>query len=210
MTIRRLAAACCLIALATPLSAVAPAAADETTRAIREAEKHYRQGDLGTAYTKLEDAAAGIARVLSARYARTFPGAPAGWRADPVQSSAKTKVQLGRGMQLSRNYFPLSGTGVAHAKILVDDRGVMAALVENIRKREAGKIGGAVAVPIPGGGTAYLRHQQRYRNASIALLIGRRFYITVSANRMDRPDLIVQQILKSWDFAALRRAGGLK
>ena len=113
-------------------------------------------------------------------------------------------------MSLSRNYVMPGATSVAKAELLVDDSGLVAGLIENLKKRGNSPRGGTRPIEIKGAGTAYLSGNPQSRYMTLSILIDRRFYIRISANRVDRPDVVVQQILKGWDFAALRKADGLK
>lgn len=79
MPLRRFSAAIFVLAFAA-----APALADDTAAAIRKAEKLYRQGNLGKAFDELEEATTLVARQLSVQYAKTFPPAPSGWRAQSI------------------------------------------------------------------------------------------------------------------------------
>ena len=210
MTIRQLMLAFCILAVAP-----GAARADEATDAMRNARALYGKGDLGGAYARIEDAAAAIARIYSVRYARTFPRAPQGWRAGAVESTAATKKHLGRGMQLSRTYRQTGGPGIVKATLIVDSSGLVATLIENLKKRGAGVHNGATPVSIRGAGTAYLVTMQKGRYATLSILVDRRYYIKVSTNRMDpsqatRPQDVVKTVLEGWNFAALRKAGGLR
>lgn len=194
------------LGLILPLSS--PAVADEATDAMKRADGFYRRNELGKAYKQLENAAAVIARRLSDRYAKAFPSAPAGWRAEPVASTARTKVQLGRGMVLSQ-LFTTAGKGVARVQMIADDRGIIAGMIENIQRLNKSGRRTSAPIAIEGGGTAYLHYKAGARTAFIGLLVERRFYITVRANRVADPDKIVTSLLAGFDYAALRKAGGL-
>lgn len=185
-----------------------PALADEVSSQLRQAETLARQGKSNAAYAALEKAGAAIIRRLSNQYAKTFPGAPDGWRAGPVQSSASGTINVGRGVSLRRSYAPNGRQAAAYAQLIADDQGIIATALkfENDQKLRARSR--STPVQIDGVGTAYLRFSPRYRNAVISMLIGGRFFLTVSANRIDSPD-VVKKIMKGWDFAALKKAGGI-
>lgn len=189
--------------------AAAPALADQPIDAIKEAQRLYQQGKLGTAYVKIEDAAAAIALRQSKQYAKTFPGAPAGWRADPFRSSAETKAQLGRGMQLSRQYTQSGGEAKATAMLIVDNRGLVAAMVKRLQNPATNKRRNLRPVSVDGVGTAYLDFSERFRMATISLLVGKTFYITIRVRGVDNPET-AKKLLMAWNFDALKKAGGLK
>lgn len=200
----------CAALIGGVLIATTPAAADDVAAQLKRAESLARQSKSAAAYAALEKAGAAIARRLSVQYAKTFPGAPQGWSAGPVQNSAKGgTVRLGRGVNLRRNYFPQGRKAGAYAQLIAHDRGMIASFA---KLRNDPKFKGrskSVPVEIAGVGTAYLQFSPKYRNAFISILIGDRFILTVSANRIDSPE-IVKKILMSWDFDALKKAGGIE
>lgn len=209
MTFRQILILPLTAAVGLAMVAGAPATADQTVNAIKDAQRLYRQGKLGNAYAKIEDAAAAIARRQSDRYAKTFPAAPDGWRADAVRSTADTKAQLGRGMQLSRSYTQIGGKAKATAMLIVDNQGLVAAMVKRLQDSATNKRRGVQPIAIAGVGTAYLDYSERFRMATISILVGKKFYVTIRVNNVDNPE-IAKTMVMAWNFAALKKAGGVQ
>lgn len=199
----------CVLALAAaPWLAAAPAAADDTTEAIRRAESFYKQGKLGEAFTQLEEAATLVARRLSAEYARTFSPTPAGWRAEAAQYSTKGKVWIGRGLSVRQNFFEKDGKGVLTAQLIVDDQGIIEA-IRRIKSAPAhAKAAKRTLVPVAGAGDAFVKFDQSRGVGDLYVFVAGRFYITITGQRVENRAFLTN-LLSAWDFAGLKRAAGV-
>jgi len=185
-----------------------PAFGDETTDAIRKAGAHYRQGSLGKAFTQSEMAATLIARRLAALYAKTFPGAPGGWRAQPIKSSIKGKARAGRGVILRRTYSQAGGQGKMTAELSVVANPAILAVMKGIKGAEAKRTKRAVA-PMRGAGNAFVKFNDARRTGDIFVFVAERFYITVRVQKAGSQELLTR-MLSSWNFAGLKKAAGMK
>ncbi|MDH3234924.1 MAG: hypothetical protein OEQ29_15495 [Alphaproteobacteria bacterium] len=204
MTLRTAAAVMCILCLVG-----APALADATSDAIKKAQVLYRQGKLGKSYTQLEEAAAAILQRMATQYARTYAAAPAGWTLPPyTPSSKKIKRQLGRGILLIRHYRQNTGSGVATAQMIIDNRGVVAGLIDVLSNPATVKRMKGTWVPIAGGGKAIVTYNASRKRGDIRLLVARRFYITITARNIESRAFLTN-LLSSWDFAGLRKTGGV-
>lgn len=204
MTFRNAAAVMCIVCLAG-----APALADATTDAMKKAQALYRQGKLGKSYTQLEEAAAAILHRLVTQYAKTYAPAPAGWTLPPHKSSSrKIKRQMGRGILLIRHYRQNAGGGVATAQMIIDDRGVVAGLIDVLSNPATVKRMKGTWVQIEGGGKAITTYNASRKRGNIRLLVARRFYISITASNIESRSFLTN-LLSSWDFARLRKTGGL-
>jgi len=204
MTLRHCCAAICILCLAG-----APALADETTDAMKKAQAFYRQGNLGKAYKQLEEAAAEIMHRLATLYAKIYPAAPQGWTLPPHKSSAKKSMRgLGRGILLIRHYRQNAGGGVATAQMIVDDRGIVAGLIDVLSNPATVKRMKGTWVPIEGGGKAIVTFNEARKRGNIRLLVARRFYITITARNIESRAFLTS-LLSAWDFAGLKKTGGM-
>jgi len=205
MLIRTVSAALCALCLSA-----APVSADPTTDAMKKAQAFYRQGELGKAYKALEAAAGEISFRLAKQYAATYAPAPKGWTLPPDKSLEKrVKRQLGRGILLIRHYRQNGGKGIATAQMIADDSGVVASLVETLSNPETVKRMKGEWVEIKGAGKAILEYYPSRKWGTIRLLLHRRFYISITAQRVENKAFLVN-LLSSWDFAALKKASGAK
>jgi hypothetical protein len=204
MTFRLASAVICVLCLNG-----APALADAAADAMTKAQALYRQGQLGKSYTQLEEAAAEILHRLASLYAGTYAPAPAGWTLPPYKSSPKKiKRQLGRGILLIRHYRQTDGGGVATAQMIIDNRGVVAGLVDVLTNPATVKRMKGTWVSIAGIGKAITTYNASRKRGDIRLLVDRRFYISISASNIDSQAFLTN-LLSSWDFAELRKAGGV-
>jgi len=204
MTLRHASAVICIMCLAG-----APALADTATDAMKKAQTHYRQGQLGKAYRQLEEAAAEIMHRLASSYAKTYPAAPTGWTLPPHKSSAKKSMRgLGRGILLIRHYRQNAGGGVATAQMIIDDRGIVAGLIDVLSNPATVKRMKGTWVQIEGGGKAITTYNASRKRGNIRLLVARRFYISITASNIESRAFLTN-LLSSWDFAGLKRTGGM-
>ena len=182
--------------------------ADNPTAAIRKVGTDYRSGKLGSAFTHAEIAATLIARRLSRSYVKTFPAAPSGWRARPIQSSIKGKARAGRTLRLHRDYVQDGGRGVATAQ-LITDRPRIIAIAKAIKGGPAkAKREKRIAERIGGTGTAFVKFDGARKAGDLYIFVGDHFYITVRARNVD-DRAVLMKLLSGWDFVGLKTAAGL-
>ena len=204
MTLRHAAATIGILCLAGT-----PALADATTDAMTKAQVLYRQGKLGKSYNQLEEAAAAILQRLVSQYAKTYAAAPAGWTLPPHKpSTKKIKRQMGRGILLIRHYRQNIGGGVVTAQMIIDNRGVVAGLIDVLSNPATVKRMKGTWVPIAGGGKAIVTYNASRKRGDIRLLVARRFYISITASNIESQAFLTN-LLSSWDFAGLRKTGGV-
>jgi len=194
---------CLLTLVAVSALSTQAALADNTTTAIREAETHYRQGNLGKAFTQIEEAATLIARRVAARYAKTFPAAPSGWTAKPVSASIDGKRRAGRGVILTRKYSENGGKGAMTAQLFVVGNPALASVIRGLKGAEARRTKRSI-VPIDGAGDGFVKFDETRRTGNIFIFTGRAIYITIHARNIEsRASLI--RVLSAWNFAALKK-----
>jgi hypothetical protein len=209
MPIRNFRTAILLVVLAAgAVPGVSEAVADETTTTIRKAETLYRQGKLGKAFTRLEEAATLVGRKLAAEYAKTFPPALPGWRAEGVQSSTKGRVRIGRGLSIRQNFFEKGGKGVLTAHLIVDDQGIIAAIKALKPAPQHAKRVKRSMVPVKGAGTGFVKFDGARGVGDVYIFVADRFYITVSGHDLAN-ERVLTGFLASWNFAGLKRAAGI-
>jgi len=188
--------------------AAATAQGDETSTAVAKAERLYRQGKLGQAFDQLETARTLIARRLSTRYAKSFPPAPSGWRAEAVQFSTKGPHRVGRGLVLRRHYRQVGGPGVATAKINIDQLGVIEAAQAWSPNEQHALAVKRKLVPIKGAANAFLKFSEGRRTGNLYMFLAGRFYFTVSGRKVANSTFLTS-LLSTWDFEGLKRTSGM-
>ncbi|MSP02899.1 MAG: hypothetical protein EXR07_17925 [Acetobacteraceae bacterium] len=173
-----------------------PARADDVVDQINEALTAYGKKDMPTAIAGLEAALNLLRQGRADTYGRLLPGAPAGWRADEVETIAIGLAMAGGGTGASRKYH--KGDDTVTVSILADSP-MMQALSAFASSGIAGAAGGRTQI-VNGRRTIYMKD-----DGSFSALVGDRIMVRVEGRGL--PEATLKQFLTAVDFAAVEKAG---
>jgi hypothetical protein len=185
-----------ILLLAWAVAAVTPARADEISDKINEALAAYQRSDLPAAITALDTAAGSLRQRRADALVKLLPMPPAGWTADPPETSALNAEMLGGGT---------SATGVYHAgdqKVTVQIT-TDAPMLQGIAALVNGPLAassGIHPVQIGSRSVAYTESDNGYM-----ALVADKIIIKVNGDRQV-PEPVLRSFVAAIDFDAVRDA----
>lgn len=185
----------------------APAQTDEIREQLDLAIELYEEGDLGGAVTELQYAIGEIQAKLGARYAESFPPAPAGWTAAEASQEAGAAF-MGGGTIVSKSYNQDGGNGRMEAQLIIDNPMIqgMGALFANPAIMASNPNMSRVRM---GRENAILDFDSAAGRGEITFMTGGgRAMLKVEGSSLDSGDQLVE-MLEAWDMDALKSAAGL-
>jgi len=185
----------CRVAMLLIGVATHAARADEVTEQINEALEAYRNHDMQSAVAAL-DAAANLLRQGRAEgMKKLLPAPPAGWTADPPESTAVSVAMLGGGITANRSYH--NGIQQVEVQIVTDSPMLqgLAALVGG----PLGTIGGLKTVVIGGRRFSYIENDHSY-----VTLVADKVIVKITGNA-DTPEPTLRSFIGLFDYPGVEK-----
>lgn len=196
--------------IATMLAAATsgPVLADDpVVEQINQGLELYQEKEYGAAVTELEFAINDLRKLISQGIAGTFPDAPAGWSAMPVDASSENSGAAAlfggsMGTILERQYTQDDGNGSLTATLTMDNPMVqgMAALFNNPAMLAAQPNVERLRV---GRETGMLKWEPDNARAEATLMLDGRIMMQVVGENLEAPE-VAAELLKAWDIEAIR------
>lgn len=185
----------------------APVVADQVVEQINQGLELYRSKEYGAAIKELEFAITDMRKLISESIAATFPDAPAGWTALPVDGSSDSSGAAAlfggsMGTVLERQYTQDDGNGNLTATLSMDNPMIqgMAALFNNPAMLAAQPNVERLRV---GRETGMLKWEPSAAKAEATLMLDGRIMMQVVGKNLDSPE-VASDLLKAWDIKAVR------
>jgi hypothetical protein len=199
-----------LLLISTMLTAATPGPvfADQVVEQINQGLDLYQSKEYGAAITELEFAISDLRKLISDDIAATFPDAPAGWSALPVDKSSESGGAAAAlfggsmGMILERQYTQDAGNGSLTATLTMDNPMIqgMASLFNNPAMLAAQPNVERIRV---GRETGMLKWEPDAARAEATLMLDGRIMMQVVGENIESPD-IASDLLKGWDIKTVR------
>ncbi len=185
-----------------------PVLADQVVEQVKQGLELYQSKEYGAAITELEFAISDMQKLISEGIAETFPDAPSGWSALPVDASsdsgggAAALFGGSMGTILERQYTQDDGDGSLTATLTMDNPMIqgMAALFNNPAMLAAQPNVERIRI---GRETGMLKWEPDAESAEATLMLDGRIMIQVTGKNLDSPD-VTANLLKAWDIETLR------
>jgi hypothetical protein len=184
-----------------------PALADPVVEQINQGLELYEEKEYGAAITELEFAINDLRKLISQGIAATFPEAPAGWTALPVDNSSESGGAAAlfggaMGTVLERQYTQDDGDGSLTATLTMDNPMIqgMAALFNNPAMLAAQPNVERLRV---GRETGMLKWDPDNASAEATLMLDGRIMMQVVGENLESPE-VAAELLKAWDIKAVR------
>jgi len=184
----------------------APAVADPIEEQVETALEYYREGDIAGAIDELKFVIGEMQAKLADLYAETFPPAPEGWTAEPVQSEGGAAF-MGGGAMLNRTYSEEGGQGRIQAQLLIDNPMIqgMLGLFSNPSMLASQPNMQRVRI---GRDNAILEFDDSAGRGEINFPFHGRALLKVEGSNLESGEFLIE-LIESWDMDGLRAAAGL-
>ncbi|WP_242518311.1 hypothetical protein [Halochromatium roseum] len=201
-----------LFLISTMLAGVTsgPVFADQIIEQINQSLELYQNKEYGAAITELEFAISDLKKLISEDIAATFPDAPAGWSALPVDrtsdsgggGAAAALFGGSMGTILERQYTQDDGNGSLTATLTMDNPMIqgMASLFNNPAMLAAQPNVERIRI---GRETGMLKWEPEAARAEATLMLDGRIMMQVVGENLESAD-IAADILKAWDIKTVR------
>lgn len=196
-----------LIAMMLAAAVSGPVLADPVVEQINQGLELYQEEEYGAAITELEFAINDMRKLISQGIAATFPDAPDGWSAMPVDASSENSGAAAlfggsMGRILERQYTQDDGNGSLTATLTMDNPMIqgMAALFNNPAMLAAQPNVERLRV---GREIGMLKWEPDNARAEATLMLDGRIMIQVVGENLESPE-IAAELLKAWDIKAVR------
>jgi len=196
-----------LISMMLAAAASGPALADPVVEQINQGLELYQDQEYGPAITELEFAISDMRKLISQSIAATFPNAPDGWSAMPVDASSENSGAAAlfggsMGTILERQYTQEDGNGSLTATLTMDNPMIqgMAALFNNPAMLSAQPNAERLRV---GRETGMLKWEPEDARAEATLMLDGRIMMQVVGENLESPE-VAAELLKNWDIKAVR------
>jgi hypothetical protein len=183
------------MALLLGAAALPSARADDVTDQIKEALTAYDRKDVPTAIAGLEAALNMLRQHRADAYGALLPAAPAGWKADDVETMSLGVAIMGGGTGATRQYH--KGDDTVKVSILADSP--LLQVMSGLASSGIAAMGGMRTQIINGRRTIYAKDD----NAFMAI-VGDRILVRVEGS--GQTEATLKQFLTAVDFAAVERA----
>ncbi|MBK5937968.1 hypothetical protein CCR96_01450 [Halochromatium roseum] len=187
-----------------------PVFADQIIEQINQSLELYQNKEYGAAITELEFAISDLKKLISEDIAATFPDAPAGWSALPVDrtsdsgggGAAAALFGGSMGTILERQYTQDDGNGSLTATLTMDNPMIqgMASLFNNPAMLAAQPNVERIRI---GRETGMLKWEPEAARAEATLMLDGRIMMQVVGENLESAD-IAADILKAWDIKTVR------
>lgn len=186
-----------------------PVLADQVIEQINQGLDLYQSKEYGAAITELEFAISDLRKLISEGIAATFPDAPAGWSALPVDTSsdsggggAAALFGGSMGTTLERQYTQDDGNGSLTATLTIDNPMIqgMAALFNNPAMLAAQPNVERIRI---GRETGMLKWESDAARAEATLMLDGRIMMQVVGENLESAD-VAADLLKAWDIKTVR------
>ncbi len=196
-----------LISMMLAAAASGPALADPVVELINQGLELYQDQEYGAAITELEFAITDMRKLISQGIAATFPDAPAGWSAMPVDTSSENSGAAAlfggsMGTILKRQFTQDDGNGSLTATLTMDNPMIqgMAALFNNPAMLAAQPNIERLRI---GRETGMLKWEPDDERAEATLMLDGRIMMQVVGENLESPEAAAE-LLKNWDIKAVR------
>lgn len=200
-----------LVLLSTMFAAATsgPVFADQVVEQINQGLDLYQSKEYGAAITELEFAISDLRKLISEGIAGTFPDAPTGWSALPVDTTsdsgggaAAALFGGSMGTILERQYTQDDGNGSLTATLTIDNPMIqgMAALFNNPAMLAAQPNVERIRI---GRETGMLKWEPDAARAEATLMLDGRIMMQVVGEDLASAD-VAAELLKAWDIKTVR------
>ncbi|MGB0847094.1 MAG: hypothetical protein ACPGSM_10230 [Thiolinea sp.] len=172
------------IILATSMTCMTTAIADDVSDAIDEASKAYESGDVNTAVENLNFAVQLLQQMKGEKLSELLPEALDGWTAGEAESAAVGAAMFGGGLTAKRSY----QKDKSKVKIeIVTDSPMIQSMVALFTNPLFGASGGKMTKI--NGHKAMLEYNKKRQKGEYKLMINNRYMVTVNGRKVEADEL---------------------